>query len=90
MTHWEAVENTTMFLLEETGDIRGTWQGRMTAKEQRALFGVFLGKGYLTISGTDEKIYHTIKVCFGLDWHTSKVWDMKHQGVGGEIVVHEN
>lgn len=55
------------FLLEKTGTVLGAWSGRMTAAEQRALFGRFLGKGKLWIDGSDETIEHHVKVCFGTD-----------------------
>ena len=59
--------NLALFLHENTGSIYGTWSGRMTAKEQRALFGRFLGKGLLYIDGKEEVIEHHVKTCFGLD-----------------------
>lgn len=65
MTDYAA--NLALFLQDKTGSIFGTWQGRMSAKEQRALFGRFIGKGLLYINGTEEIIEHHVKVCFGLD-----------------------
>jgi hypothetical protein len=59
--------NLALFLQENTGSIYGTWSGRMTAKEQRALFGRFLGKGRNYINGSAERLEHWVKVCFGLD-----------------------
>lgn len=56
-----------VFLLERTGSIFGTWKGRLTAKQQRALFGQYLGKGLLIIDGEDETVRHRVQVCFGLD-----------------------
>ena len=67
MTKYEAAANMAFFLLEKTGSVLGTWTGRLTAKEQRAMFGVFIGKGKLLIDGTAETIEHSVKVCFGLD-----------------------
>lgn len=55
------------FLQEKTNSIFGNWTGRMTAAQQRALFGRFLGKGTLIIDGENETLKHRIKVCFGLD-----------------------
>jgi hypothetical protein len=60
--------NLAFFLLDKTGSIYGVWSGRMTAKDQRALFGRFLGKGTIRIDGKDETLIHIVKVCFGLDW----------------------
>ena len=48
----------------------GKWTGRMSAAEQRALFGRFLGKGRLVIDGENERVKMIVKVCFGTDWDT--------------------
>lgn len=66
-TRTDYAANLAMFLLEHTGSVFGQWYGRMTAAEQRTLFGRFLGKGRIWIDGTDETIEHVRKVCFGLD-----------------------
>lgn len=59
--------NLALFLQDKTGSIFGTWSGRMSAKEQRALFGRYIGKGKLYINGERETVEHWVKVCFGLD-----------------------
>ena len=59
--------NLATFLTNQTGSCLNSWQGRLTAKEQRALFGRFLGKGLIYISGSCERVEHWRKVCFGLD-----------------------
>jgi hypothetical protein len=59
--------NLAIFLTERTGSCFKTWSGKLTATEQRALFGKFLGKGKIWIDGTEETIEHHAKVCFGLD-----------------------
>jgi len=64
--------NLAFFLQEKTGTIFGSWSGRMSAKEQRELFGRFLGKGRIYISGSDERVEHWVKVCFGLDSDMTK------------------
>ena len=76
MVKFEAATNLAHFLLEKTGSVFGVWQGRLTAKEQRALFGKFIGKGLLIIDGTQEILQHVIKVCFGLDYdiNFSRKW----------------
>ena len=56
-----------LFLTERTGSCLKTWSGRMPAAQQRALFGVYLGKGKLWIDGAAETIEHHVSVCFGLD-----------------------
>lgn len=62
-----------LFLLEKTGSIWGLWRGKMTAAEQRALFGRFIGKGDIRINGTEETISMRRKVCFGLDYEEVNV-----------------
>ncbi len=56
-----------LFLTTRTGSPLGNWSGRMTAAEQRALFGRNIGKGTIVIDGTAETIANRVKVCFGLD-----------------------
>jgi hypothetical protein len=63
--------NMAIFLLTKTGSIFGTWHGRLTAADQRKLFGKYLGKATLSISGEDEMLKHTVMVCFGTDCDTT-------------------
>ncbi len=62
--------NLALFLVEKTGSVFGTWRGQMTARDQRNLFGRFLGKGVLVINGEQERVKMIVKVCFGLDYDT--------------------
>ena len=80
MDCYEATTNVAFFLLEKVGNVTGTWRGRLTAKEQRALFGQFLGKGTLTIDGALERVTHTIKVCFGLDYDVNQTRTFRQLG----------
>jgi hypothetical protein len=57
-----------LFLVEKTGSCLGSWSGRMSAADQRALFGRFIGKGRIIIDGDNETLCNRVKVCFGLDW----------------------
>jgi hypothetical protein len=68
MDKFEAVANLAFFLLERTGSVCGKWEGKLSAKEQRTLFGHFIGKGLLLIDGSTETVKHVVKVCFGLDY----------------------
>jgi hypothetical protein len=56
-----------LFLIERKGSCLATWSGRLTAAEQRALLGRFLGKGKLWIDGAAETVEHHRKVGFGFD-----------------------
>ena len=56
-----------LFLTERTGSCLKTWSGKLTAAEQRALFGRFLGRGKLWIDGANETVEHYVTVCFGAD-----------------------
>ncbi|WP_434782450.1 hypothetical protein [Ferrovum myxofaciens] len=60
--------NLALFLLDKTGTIFGIWNGRLTASEQRNLFGRFVGKGKIIIDGERKTICNRVKVCFGLDY----------------------
>lgn len=60
--------NLSFFLLEQTGSVLGLWAGKLTANEQRILFGRFLGKGKIIIDGANEVVFNRVKVCFGLDY----------------------
>lgn len=68
MTIYERAADLALFLTERTGSCYGTWRGRLSAKEQRALLGRYLGKGLITIDGAEERVKMTVKVCFGLDF----------------------
>lgn len=61
----DAAGNMAVFLLDQTGSIFGEWSGRLTAADQRKLFGKFIGKGTLRINGGNETVNHLRTVCFG-------------------------
>ena len=61
----DAAGNMAIFLLQETGSIWGKWSGRLSAADQRKLFGKVIGKGTLVIDGGDETVCHFRTVCFG-------------------------
>ena len=65
--------NLALFLLEKTGSIFSTWTGKLTATEQRALFGRAIGKGKIVIDGERELIANRVSVCFGLDYDDRNV-----------------
>lgn len=65
--------NLALFLLEQTGSIFGTYAKPMTATEQRALFGRYLGKGKIVIDGTAETVCNRVSVCFGQDYDERNV-----------------
>lgn len=69
--------NLAFFLLEKTGSVFGFWKGRLSAAEQRALFGRFIGKGKIVIDGEVETICNRVKVCFGLDWDDRNVTEWR-------------
>lgn len=69
---YDHAANLALFLVEKNGSCLSTWVGRLTATEQRALFGRFLGKGRIIIDGERETICNRVKVCFGLDYDDRK------------------
>ncbi len=71
-TRTDYAAQLALFLVEKTGTVFGEWMGRMSAAEQRALFGRFLGKGRIIINGDKETLCMRIKCCFGLDYADEK------------------
>ena len=67
MDKFTIVANLANFLQETNGSVLTKWNGKLTAKQQRDMFGKYLGKGRIYIDGNNETIAHHIKVCFGLD-----------------------
>ena len=65
---YDAVANMTHFLLANENNIHAKWVGHMTAKDQRRLFGQFLGKGRVIIDGENERLAHVRKCAFGTDF----------------------
>jgi hypothetical protein len=65
--------NLALFLLEKTGSVLTQWAGKLTANEQRALFGRAIGKGTIVIDGAQETVCNRVKVCFGMDWDDRNV-----------------
>jgi hypothetical protein len=62
------VNNLVNLLLDKEGSIFAIHRCKLTAKEQRELFGQYLGKGTIIINGTEETIIHRVKVAYGNDW----------------------
>jgi hypothetical protein len=56
------------FLMDQGVGIFGKWIGRMNAKDQRALFGQYLGKGEIIIDGEQEAVKMRVSIAFGQDW----------------------
>ena len=71
MNNDDYATNLAFFLLDNTGSIYGRWKGNLPAKKQRDLFGRFLGKGTVVINGATERVIHSRKVCFGLDYEVT-------------------
>ena len=61
--------NLAVFLTLNVSSCLAYWSGRVPAKDQRALFGQCLGRGRLHIDCNHESLVHSVKVCFGADWH---------------------
>jgi hypothetical protein len=60
--------NLAHFLLGKTESVCGLWSGKLTASEQRELFGRVIGKGRIVIDGHNEIIFNRVRVCFGRDY----------------------
>jgi hypothetical protein len=76
MTDHEIVGALALFLLEKSGSIFGSFDGRVTADEQRRHFGcVPFGKCRVRLCGDPETVTVSRKVCFGTDFEaTQKTW----------------
>ncbi len=73
MASQDHAASLSLFLLEKTGSVLGQWAGKLTAKEQRALFGRAIGRGNIVIDGTLERVCNRVSVCFGHDWDDRNV-----------------
>jgi hypothetical protein len=62
--------NMACLLLEKAGSIFGKVNLRLSAKDQRRLFGRFIGKGVIVIDGENEEVHHMKQVCFGTMYDT--------------------
>jgi hypothetical protein len=58
------------FLMEQGKPVTGRWTGRISAADQRALFGMLIGKGRISVDGARETVEMTVSVCFGTDFST--------------------
>ena len=70
MDKFKAPVNVAFFVQEKTGSIYGKWNGKLSAKEQREMFGSYIGKGTFYIDGSRESVEVAKTVCFGTDWET--------------------
>jgi len=87
MNKFTAVANLAHFLLEQKGSVLATWKGKMSAKQQRELFGTFMGKGEIFIDGEREVVLHTVKVAYGRDYETT--FESKWSGINEELARKE-
>ena len=72
----DRASNITFFLLENGQNVWGKWRGNMRAADQRAIFGLVVGRGQIWIDGTEEQVGHNISVCFGTMRET--VWQRSY------------
>lgn len=68
MNAFDIAANIALFLTERKGSCLATWKGKLSAAEQRALFGAYLGKGNFVINGAAEAITYWVTVGFGGDY----------------------
>lgn len=61
------VVNLALYLLDQTNSVTARWEGKLSAAEQRKIFGRYLGRGTIVIDGDRELVFNRVKVCFGLD-----------------------
>lgn len=58
----------TFFLAEQGQSSSGSWDGYMSAADQRALFGMKIGMGRIWVDGAKEVVGMTVKQCYGMDF----------------------
>lgn len=77
------------FFLQENGlGLWDRWEGRMSADDQRHLFGVKLGKGRIAIDGDTETVTHYYKTCYGQNREASVYLDCKSGVIGRNFWSH--
>jgi hypothetical protein len=62
---FEAAENIAHILVANGVSVFGELKGKMTACEQRRAFGVFLGKGEITINGETNSVSASTSTLWG-------------------------
>jgi hypothetical protein len=62
-----------IYLTEKVGSCLGRVAVRLTAAEQKALFGRVLGRGRIVIDGEQETVCNRVSVCFGHDYDDRNV-----------------
>lgn len=70
---FEVATNMAHFLQAQGLTIFDSWAGRMSAADQRRIFGFKMGKGTIHIDGEKDTAQHRYKTCFGQDSEAS-VW----------------
>lgn len=63
----DRIKTLENFLLDKTHSQYGLWRGKLTAKEQRDLFGKYMGRGKFWIDGSDQTLVMTTRVAYGHD-----------------------
>jgi hypothetical protein len=72
LSELEIIGALAIFVLQKTGSVYGTFEGRISAQEQRAAFGcVPFGKCKVQINGEKEIVSAYRKVAFGQDWESA-------------------
>ena len=71
MTNMQIAENVRDHMEAQDG-CEYTWTGKMTAAQQREMFGQYLGKGTILIDYREGEIDHIVRTCFGTNGETTK------------------
>lgn len=78
----EVAANMAHLLLANGHGIFDTTELRMTAADQRRVFGLFLGKGSLVIDGGNDRVSNMSVTCFGMDREATVYLDCPSGTVG--------
>ena len=58
-------ENITFFLIGKGLDVLGTFEGKLTKKEQMNAFGFYMGKGTIIVNGDRLSVLMRVRTSYG-------------------------
>jgi hypothetical protein len=75
--NYTLAEKLAEMVVKETGSVYGTVTMKGWTKKQQVAFWLLFREGTIVVSGSDERVSHYIKVCFGTDSTVTDIlkWD---------------
>jgi hypothetical protein len=81
-SRFDVATNIAHFLMAQGLSIFDKWQGKITAADQRKIFGVKLGKGIIVVDGENDRAENRSQTCFGGDTEATVVVDCAGKDAG--------